>query len=167
MTTYYCENQLAIINLETLFPEGTPPGQIPDGIHPLAERAVHLLGVAHYHEMIFLWPHPMQRHHEALAWLKKHELRERWSGGMGETRALYSMSAHFQTDYYQEHGGLFWLAAMCQELIVDRHILKQVVIVNNDPQVCGWTHDIQVPCLANCLIWTGGLQDVINELKEV
>jgi hypothetical protein len=135
---YYSEKQLAFVNLECLFlPEQqsdplTLRQEVPGEIHSQAERALDLLAQAGYHEIIFYWPQPLELFPQAVQWLKQHGLRDIWYGtaGQGETRPLILMSSHFDHRGNGTWEHLHWEAAMIQQTLADRQIVKQVFLLD-------------------------------------
>jgi hypothetical protein len=133
----YSETQLAFVNLECLFPPEqqveslSVRREVPKGIHPLAERALGLLAMAKYREILFYWPQPLELFPQAVRWLKQYGLRDVWHGtaGQGETRPLTLMSSHFdQSNGTWEH--LHWEAALLQQTLTDRQIVERIFLLD-------------------------------------
>ena len=132
--SYYSERQLAFVNLECLFPSEQQRDplslrqEVPDGVHPQVKHSVDLLTMAGYREIIFYWPQPLALCPQAIQWLKEHGLRDVWYGtaGQGETRQLVMMSSHFDHRGNGTWEHLHWEAAMIQQIVVDRQIVKRV-----------------------------------------
>lgn len=149
------KKNVAFITLESLFrPGANSLSDGPVGIHSRAKDALHQIQGAGYHEVIFLHPYPLTEYVQALAWLKRHNLRRVPDGtaGHGETYALYAMG-HIANPPIQPESSVWWMIKRIREIVADRETVHQVLLLDKNAAVLkDWIPSSVVPGLARCEI---------------